>query len=286
MQSRLNLRHALTLALAVGAGACSGSPIVTPPAVINTPPTVESLQMASPRAEADRPIQATAVVKDTESPLDKLSYTWSASPGNGTFGGVTTFSGNQVGNSWTPPKGQATPALYTIGLTVTESYMSAGQAKQNVVSTTTTVHYNDSPAEAIQLGYDFLVYKFGNYNISGAEAVSNFSDSCPGKAAEQEQIESNRQDFEILSANYPAPVASFNDELTAGSVEGPCTFEDKPKSGPNAGRREFVNGTCLLTVIYETANFRWRLCDSYFNPPYITEFASLRNRVPGRPFVR
>ena len=65
---------------------------------------------------------------------------------------------------------------------MTEAYTSAGQAKQNIVSKSTTVHYNDSPAEVKFLGYDFLVLKFGNFNVSPAEAVSNFSDSCPGKA--------------------------------------------------------------------------------------------------------
>ena len=279
--------HTLAAAVAVLASGCKGSTPVTPPAVINTAPIIDSLTMASARAEADRPIQVTAVVRDAESTIDKLTYTWSASPQAGSFGGTMSFIGNQVINTWWPPKGETTPDVYTITLTVSEAYTSAGQAKQNVVPSSTTVHYNDSLKEMTDLAYDFLVYKFGNFNVSPAEAVSNFSNSCPGKAAEMHQIENNRRDYHILSASFPAPVASTNSSLTTGKVEGPCTFEDIPGPGQdNEGRREFVHGTCLLTTVYESETFRWRLCDSFFNGPHYTELASIRNRVPGRPYVR
>ncbi len=70
--------------------------------------------------------------------------------------------------------------------------------------------------------------------------------------------------------------------MTAGSVEGPCQFEDIPQFRPNAGRREFVSGTCLLTTVYE--NFRWYpLQEQLQLPPFNTTLASLRGRVPGRP---
>jgi hypothetical protein len=148
------------------------------------------------------------------------------------------------------------------------------------VSSSTPVHYNDSDAEVKALGYDFLVLKFGNFSVTGPQAVSNFSDSCAGKASESAEIDANRQNFHILSAAFPSPVATFNSDLTKGTVEGSCRFEDIPNSGPNAGRREFVNGTCVLTTVYE--NFRWFLCESNFNPPYDTELASVIGRVPGR----
>lgn len=285
MPSRLGLRSALAAVVAFVGGAC-GSPTVTPPVVINTPPTIESLVTASPRAEADQLIQVTAVVKDLESTPDQLTYTWSASPQPGTFGGTTSFNGNQVINTWRPPKGQRTPDVHTITLTVSESYTSAGQAKVNTASKSATVHYNDSLKEMTDLAYDFLVYKFGNFDVTPAEAVSNFSDSCPGKAMEMQQVANNRRDFHILSASFSAPVATTNDNLTEGSVEGPCRFEDIPNAGPNAGKREFVSGTCLLETVYENEKFRWRLCDSFFNGPFNTELASVRNRVPGRPYVR
>jgi hypothetical protein len=279
MRIRLASLCSLATAAAFVVGACS-SPPAAPPVVVNTPPTIDSVVIANTRAEADVPIQVSATIRDTETPLGQLTYTWSASPQLGTFSG-NGFNGSQAQVMWRPPKGQKTPDVYTVSLTVSESYTSAGQAKQNVVSNSTTVHYNDSPAETVSLAYDFLVYKFGNFNVSAAEAVSNFSDSCSGKAEELGQIETNRKEFHIISASFPAPVATFNGSLTAGAVEGPCTFEDIPGPGhDNAGRREFVTGTCALTTVYQ--NFRWYLCDSFFNPPYTTTLASLRGRVPGR----
>jgi hypothetical protein len=283
MQSRLASGRPLAVVMAVVAfvmGACS-SPTVAPPVVVNIPPTIESVVVAGTRAEADSPIQVSATVKDTETPLGQLTYTWSASPQTGIFSGSTTFSGSQALITWRPPKGQKTPDVYTITLTVTEAYTSAGQAKQNSVSASTTgVRYNDSPTEVTQLGRDFLVNKFGNFNVSPAEAVSNFSDSCPGKAAEFENVEDNRANFRILSASFLPTPPTFNSTLTEGTVEGPCQFEDIPNSGANAGKREFVSGTCVLTTVYE--NFRWYLCDSFFKGPYQTAVVDLKGRVPGR----
>jgi hypothetical protein len=252
------------------AAACGGSP-ATPPPVVNTPPVIESLTIA-PRAEADRPLQITATVKDTETPISQLTYTWSASPQSG------TFSGTGAAVMWKPPKGQKTPDLYTISLTVTEAYTSAGQAKQNSVSGSATVRYNDSPAEVAFVGRDFLVTKFGDVNVGAAEAVSNFSDSCPGKAAEFEDVKNNRINFEILTASFTAEAIAFDSTLTTGTVDGPCRFEDKPRNGPNAGRIESVSGSCHLTTVYE--NFRWLLCESTFSGE--TTLESLRGRVPGR----
>ena len=218
-------------------------------------------------------------MRDAETPLSQLTYTWSASPQTGTFSG-NSFSGNQALITWRPPKGQTTPNVYTVTLTVSEAFTSAGQARQNIVSNSATVHYNDSPAEVQELGYDFLVRKFGNFNVSPADAVSNFSDSCSGKAAELGEITDNRANFHILSASFSSTTPAFNSSLTAGTVEGPCQFEDIPNTGPNAGHREFVSGTCVLTTVYE--NFRWLLCQSNFDPPYQTTLASLKGRVPGR----
>ena len=229
------------------------------------------------------PIQVTAVVMDAESTLDKLTYTWSASPQTGTFGGTTSFSGNQAINTWRPPKGQTTPNMYTITLTVSESYTSAGQARQNIVSKSTTVRYNDSPAETLAISTLFI-RDFGTYSVTPEQCVRNFSDNCRGKQDELEDIEDNREETQILSSVITSTVVTFNNDLTTGTVEGPCQFEDIPKSGTNAGKREFVSGTCKLTTVYE--NFRWYLCTSSFEPPYKTELASLKGRVPGRILVR
>ena len=284
MRSPFTLTRALAAIVVTGglvAAACGGSPTVPPP-VVNTPPVIESLTIA-PRAEADRPVQIAATIKDLETPLNQLTYTWSASPQTGIFSGNSVV-GSQVQIMWRPPKGQKTPDLYTVTLSVNEAYTSAGQTKQNSVSSSTTVHYNDSLAEMQALGYDFLVYKFGNFSVSPSEAVSNFSDSCRGKAAEFDDITANRANFHILSASFIQTAISVDSSLTSGTVDGRCQFEDIPNSGPNAGRREFVSGTCHLTTVYET--FRWFLCDSTFAGDGDPVLASLKGRVPGRIMLR
>ena len=284
MRSRFHLTGALAAVVTGGlvAGACGGSPTVTPPPVTNTPPVIEALSIG-PRAEADQPIQIVATVKDLETPLSQLTYTWSASPQTGIFSGNSVV-GSQVQIMWRPPKGQKTPDLYTVTLSVNEAYTSAGQTKQNSVSSSTTVHYNDSLAEMQALGYDFLVYKFGDFTVSPAQAVSNFSDSCRGKSAEFDDIQANRDNFHILSASFIQTMISVDSSLTTGTVDGRCQFEDIPNSGPNAGRREFVSGTCHLTTVYES--FRWFLCDSTFAGDGDPVLASLRGRVPGRIMLR
>ena len=243
---------AAAVALSIG---CGASPSAPPPVVANPPPTIESLTIASARAEADRDVQVTASVKDAETPAAELTYAWSASPKNGVF----TGTGATV--TWRPPKGETTPDQYTITLTVTERFTSAGQAKQNVVSSSATVAYNDSPAETIGLAVQFLT-DYGTYETTAEYCVRNFSDSCRGKAKEQQEIEEDREDVRIFSAGFTAPPAALlNGALTQGSVRGPCEFIDTDKSGPFAGRKRSVKGTCILTTVYQDG--RWYLCDSF-----------------------
>jgi hypothetical protein len=288
MRSRVALSTTVA-AVTVVMAACGGSPAAPPPTV-NTPPTIESIAIGA-RAEADQAIQIAATVKDAETPISQLTYTWSASPQSGTFSG-NSVSGSQAVVMWRAPKGQKTPDLYTVTLTVSEAYTAAGQARQNVVSANATVHYNDSPAEVNAVAYDFLVYKFGNFSVSPAEAVINFSDSSQDqpdgktcseqKAWELADVKFNRENFHILGASFTETTTSFNVPLmTYGSIDGRCQFEDIPNDGPNAGRRQFVNGICHLTAAYE--NFRWLLCVSNFDGVGDPVLASLRGRVPGRP---
>ena len=263
------LHLALLAASTILAAACSDSP-AAPPAVTNTPPIIESIRTASDRVEADASVQITATVKDAESAVNGLTYTWSSAPGGGAFSGT----GSAV--SWRAPKGQRTPDLYTITLTVSEAYTSAGQAKVNTVSSSVGVRYNDSVAETTALARQFLT-DYGTFTTTGAYCVRNFSDSCRGKAEEREQIDSDRQEVHIFSAAYKGPPAvKLNATVTEGSVEGPCEFVDMDLFGPDAGRRRSVNGTCVLTAVYE--NYSWYLCDSFFRPPYANVYLRLRDR--------
>jgi hypothetical protein len=62
-------------------------PVVEPPVVRNDAPIISSITVSSPRVEADQAVVSTAFVSDAETPLDQLTYQWSATPVNGTFTG-------------------------------------------------------------------------------------------------------------------------------------------------------------------------------------------------------
>lgn len=252
------------------------TPPPPPPVVINTPPTIAEVRTSAPRADADQEIEVTAFVQDTETPLDQLTYTWSALPATGVF----TGTGPQV--RWRAPRRQKTPEDYTLTLTVTERYTSAGQPQENRVSSGVTVHYNDSVAELSALAAQF--YKdFGTYDVSAAECVRNFSDNgaCASeKETERQQIQANRdrRDYRIVGSTLNmTPSITVDGSMTGAVFLQSCTFDDVSTVN---GKHTLTTGDCLLTAVYE--NWRWWLCRSNFLNGSATESDSLRLRVPGR----
>jgi len=237
-----------------------------PPPVTNTPPTIQSLTADAPRVEAGQNVALTAVVQDAETPVNQLTYTWSASPIGGTF----TSTGAQA--TWRAPNMAATPNVYTLTLTVTERYTSGGVQRENNASSSVQVHYNDSIAEITTLSMDFLT-DFATYSVSPEQCVRNFSDSCPGKAAELSDVEVNREKFQILDGTFSVTSVTLNGDRSMADVTAPCTFRDIVKA---TGVHEVVTGTCLLTSVYE--NWRWWLCDSNFEWQGTTT-SSLRQRL-------
>jgi hypothetical protein len=282
--------HVLTIALLTGAAmaaaSCSGSstkpsPVVTLPPDPTPPvpkpndaPIITSLTTSSPRAEEDNVVTVTAVVEDVETPADQLTYAWSATPVNGTF----TGTGRQV--QWRAPRLQPTPDTYTLTVLVTERFTVNGEARENKVTRSVQIHYNDSYRDVTKISMRYLTELFPNFSVTPQQAVQDFSDSCPGKAQELIDVQTNRANFKILSGTYTNVVVTMNSTLTSADVRGTCTFVDIPTDpkNPNFGKQETVSGTCTLTAIYE--NWRWFLCDSRFAGSIMT--SSLYGRVPGR----
>jgi hypothetical protein len=267
------------------ASGCSGSPTgpKPPPPTIEPPPPpkpnevpiITSMAIANTRVDADAEVSVSAVVEDAETPIEQLTYQWSAAPANGEFIG----QGRQV--RWRAPRQQKTPDLYTLTLLVTEKYTAAGQPAEHKASKTIEVRYNDSPAEVMRISKRFLTELFANFSVSPQEAVQDFADSCPDKANELSDIANNRKNFQILSGTYENVVIDFNPAKTSADVNGVCTFVDIPQlpSDPNFNRRQTVTGICSLTAIYE--NWRWFLCSSRFRGTGTTP-NQLRYRVPGQ----
>lgn len=289
IRSRAQSTFALVLAAVVLASACGGPTtptgprqIVSPPPVDPTPPKpndapiISSLTASSPRVEADGDVTVTASVQDAETPLDQLSYEWSATPVNGEF----TGSGLEV--RWRAPHLQKTPDLYSLSLLVTEKYKSDGQPAENKVSKTVQVHYNDSQSEIMRISTRFLTELFPDFSVSPQAAVQDFSDSCSEKASELSDVTNNRINFHILSGTYTNVSINVNGEKTSADVSGLCTFVDIPMDpkNPNYGKRESVSGVCTLTAIYE--DWKWFLCSSHFKGLGTVTLGTLRYRVPGR----
>ena len=253
----------------------SPTPTPTPAPRPNGPPRILAVTSSSPRVEADLAVTLTATVQDDETPIDQLVYTWSVTPARGTFSG----NGRQV--VWTSPHLQPSPDVYTFSLTVTENFTGPdGQPATNTVqSQPIAVHYNDSYGDIARIGRRFLTELFPNYSLSPAQAVQDFSDSCPGKAEENENVGENRRFFHILSGSYDIKTMALNADRTSATVTGVCVFHDIPVSGPFAGKSEKVTGTCLLTAVYE--NWNWYLCDSHFASLGPNVLDGLRGRVPG-----
>jgi hypothetical protein len=275
----------LCLAAALAGSSCGGTttkptpvtpPIVEPPPVVrNDAPVIASMVVNSPRVEADQDVVATAFVSDAETPLDQLTYQWSATPVNGTFTGPGPIA------TWRAPRQQTTPDTYTLKLLITEKYTSAGLPKENTVSSSVQVHYNDSVREITTISMRFLTELFPTYTVPANQAVVDFSDSCSEKSAEQNDVANNRINYQILSGTYTNVSVSPNGSRTFADVSGICVFKDIPKDSkdPNFGKTETVTGICRLTAIYE--NWKWWLCSSNFEGSGRTT-NSLRYRVPGR----
>jgi len=240
---------ALALAVTVG---CSGT-TTEPTPVTNAPPTITLLTTAKNQIEAGDAVAVDATVTDPETPVDQLTYTWTASPANGTF----TGTGAHV--KWTAPAGGPTPSFFTLMVTVTEKYKAGTAAKENVVSTTEKIYYNDSPAEIGGLVTQF-VKDFGTYSVSPEMCVRNFSDSCRGKTEELTDITNNRNraGVKILDATSTIGSIAFNGAKTSADIVAPCTFRDQYADG----KIVTVIGNCLLGAVYE--NFHWALCYSNF----------------------
>ena len=215
----------------------------------------------------------TAVVEDAETPLDKLIYEWSVAPDKGIL--TPSADGRQL--KWKSPHAQRSPDIYTITLNVTEKFTSPeGEAKVNKADPKSVqVHYNDSWADVKKISMRYITELFPNYSLSPAQAVQDFTDSCPGKQDELQDVAANRKNFHILSGTYDITSMSLDDAKLNARVVGTCVFHDVP----NGGKQEKVTGICTLTAVYE--NWNWFLCTSAFKGLGVTS-ESLRGRVPGQ----
>jgi hypothetical protein len=230
--------------------------------VTNEPPRIASLTASRNRAEIDTDVTVTATVTDDVTPVDQLTYQWTAA--DGTFVGT----GPQV--TWHAPRTIAAPSALDLQLTVIESYSvmtPSGQPepRENRATASVTVHVNDSYGEIRDVSMGFLD-DFANSNNSPAYCVRNFSDSCAGKGAEYSDVEDNRYRYVILSSSLAMRSIDLNADYTFANVDVACGFVSRivnwPENPSLVGKTETVSGAdCLLTAVYQ--DWHWWLCDSH-----------------------
>src|SRR5262245_17855378 len=217
------------------AAACGSNPIqptppppgpVIPAPVTNTAPVVSGVTVSASRAEVDQLVSVSVGVTDAETPVDTLTYNWTANVGS--FVGT----GRQV--QYRLPKGAVTPVNVTIAVEVVERYTDYNQTtgapftRENRVSATapSTLRVHDSPAEVSTIAVRFLVDYFGNSAISPDMCVSDFWDGCRGKQDELNDIVNNRKNFRLISAQAHVATMSFDPTMTSADLNVYCDFHD------------------------------------------------------------
>jgi hypothetical protein len=225
------------------------------PAPPNTPPVIKSITAQGTRARqpanlADygELIQMTAVVDDADTPDEALEYRWQA------CGGLFIGTGRQL--QWQAPSTALSPPACIVELIVSDG--------PNVATKSIEMSVHDSPAEVAALALEFLT-EFADSSIPAASTVRNFSDSCKGKAEEQEQVAENRKTRIINSHEYGTPATKID-------FGGVCAFRARSADACIAtpvewrstiikdGKSEVAKGTSYITGIY--ASSRWWLCQS------------------------
>lgn len=203
-----------------------------------------------------------ASVEDAETAPESLVYEWSADGG--------TFTGEGASVRWRPPADAATPADFTLRLTVIERYGPANaQAEHRVTGSSAPVRVHDSPKELEEMALKFLEL-FADSDNSPEACLVDFSNSCAGKERERRDIEDNRECYDIRQASFDFDDLQIDRERGTAQMVVECEFRSRYVKCGGAcddpacvvGGTEEAGGLCLLSAIYE--NNRWWLCDSNF----------------------
>jgi hypothetical protein len=251
----------------------SGFTFTAPSNATNTPPVIDGLRVQGMRrnqpasmADLNETIAVTAFVRDAETPLESLTFQWTSTAG--------TFEGTGATVTWRAPASVArVPSTETLTLSVIERYTAPDArglpvTQENRVDRTTDVIVHDSVNEVQKLGSDFLTM-FSIDSVPPEQVVGQFSDSCPGKAAEFKDTADIRRDY-VHTAYMIA------NQTTTTDFGGVCTFkglvfhvdacarfsvrwETIRKAD---GARAVTTGVDHVTAVYERN--RWALCDSEY----------------------
>lgn len=213
-------------------------------------------------ADLRETVDVAATVTDAETPVDQLTYQWTATAG--------TFSGTGRQVTWTAPDSASTPTTVTITLRVVETY---GTNQSHQVTATQTVALHDSAAEVGRMSREFLI-AFSTTSIKDWQVVmKDFNRSaCPVPSEyddEKEQVENHytnftMHDFDVGGAGV---TLAFGGTCAYGLPGDACVTVPVMWDSTGPSGRSSTSGIDHLTAVYSTAGTRWWLCSSRYEVP-------------------
>lgn len=263
MTSRCSIVLGVVLIAAAGALACGTSTPVgpsPPPTVkLTTPPVIRSITAPTARVETEQNFTITAVVEDKETPLNDLSYVWTANAG--------TITGTGPIVTWRHPAGLKAGVDVVITLTVIDKHNEVEnnvivEREYRVVGQATPFRVHDSVAEVKELARKFLVDLFGNSSIAPEACLVDFADVCAqGRSSELADIVDHRRAVALTSAqviNQRAELFSPN----SGVVHSAMLY-----TGHTPPTNPMISSDChdfRVSVVY--VGNRWWICESQHDP--------------------
>ncbi|HUR20662.1 MAG TPA: hypothetical protein VMZ90_07630 [Vicinamibacterales bacterium] len=256
----LGLTTLMLLALAMGCGTSTPVSPTTPPTVkTTTPPVIKSITAPTARVETEQNVTITAVVEDKETPLNNLSYLWTANAG--------TITGTGPVVTWRHPAGLKAGVDVVITLTVVDKHKEVEnnvivEREYRVVAQAAPFRVHDSVAEVKELARKFLVDLFGNTSVAPQACLVDFADVCAqGRSDELADIIEHRKLVVLTSAQVMNQRAQFAGP-NAGTVHSAMLYTGR--TPPTSLR---ISSDChdfAITVVY--VGNRWWICESTHNP--------------------
>jgi hypothetical protein len=164
--------------------------------------------------------------------------------------------------NWTAPVSLGLPQNCRIELIVSDG--------PRIAANTVVVRVHNSAIEVGDLALLFLT-EFADNSIPAATTVRNFSDSCPGKASERDDVADVRKEYRINSYTYGTQTVTVrfggtcNSKSADACVRTPVEWKSTFKPGTPDEKQVNPKGTSFISGIYRES--RWWLCDSTLDDP-------------------
>jgi hypothetical protein len=263
---------AIVVSVSCGDSTPAPSPLPPPPAPPppNNVPVVQSIAVQGTRprqpagfADLNEIVNVTAQVRDDETAVEQLQYTWSATAG--------TFTGSGARVTWQAPATATTPATVTLTLQVVERY---GTNFEHRVTSTATVALHDSVREVGAMARQFLLDFSNTSDANVSRAMENFGSVaiCRDNAAqrEREDVINHFENFRMIRFDIGNPSVRIDFGRRCPSrvterdacVTVPVFWESMRLATGQVGA---VRGEDEISATYSTNDRRWWLCSSDFD---------------------